>query len=182
MATKTISDLTSAIEVKDSDVLLVEDGTTTMKVTKQVLLEECSKEGHIHDIGDIESLHNALDSKLDYVELSTVATSGNYGDLIGTPYIPTKVSDLENDNNYLTIVPSEYITENELAINLSTKSDVNHTHAYSEITDVPNIPSKVSELENDSEFVTKEEYLTLLDRVATLESIIENLQNNSNNE
>ena len=125
MATKTISDLTSAIEVKDSDVLLVEDGTTTMKVTKQVLLEECSKEGHIHDIGDIESLHDVLDGKLDYIELSTVAISGNYGDLTDTPSIPTKVSELENDSGFLVAVPYEYITEQELdSKNYAVKTDV----------------------------------------------------------
>ena len=38
MATKTISDLTTAIEVKDTDFLLVENGTNTMKVAKKILL------------------------------------------------------------------------------------------------------------------------------------------------
>ena len=56
MANKTISDLTSSIDPKDSDVLLIEDGLTTMKITKGALLQECSKEGHTHVITDIESL------------------------------------------------------------------------------------------------------------------------------
>ena len=43
MANKTISDLTSSIDSKDSDVLLIEDGSTTMKITKGALLQECSK-------------------------------------------------------------------------------------------------------------------------------------------
>lgn len=39
---------------------------------------------------------------------------GNYNNLTNKPNIPTKVSELENDSNFLTSVPSEYITETEL--------------------------------------------------------------------
>lgn len=154
MANKSISDLTSAIEVKDTDVLLVEDGTTTMKVTKQVLLNECSKIGHDHVITDIESLQEVLDDKLDYVELATVATSGSYNDLQDTPTIPTKVSQLQNDNGYLSAVPSQYVTGEELEIGLQRKSDMDHVHKYSDITDVPTIPTKTSQLTNDSGYLT----------------------------
>ncbi len=157
MATKTISDLTIAIEVNDTDVLLIEDGEVTMQVTKAVLLQECSKNGHSHVITDVESLQNALDSKLDYVELANVATSGNYGDLSDTPYIPTRVSDLVNDNGYLSAVPSEYVTQNELNQQLQLKAEFDHVHNYGEITDTPTIPSKVSELENDSNFITQDD-------------------------
>lgn len=153
MANKTISDLTFSIDSKDSDVLLIEDGSTTMKITKGALLQECSKEGHGHLISDIDTLQEALNDKLDYVILAPVATSGSYADLTDTPTIPTKVSELQNDNKYLVAVPSEYVTEQELAAELVQKSDINHTHKYEEITGVPSIPSKVSELENDSNFV-----------------------------
>ena len=40
--------------------------------------------------------------------------SGDYNDLTNKPTIPTKTSQLANDNNFLTSVPSEYITETEL--------------------------------------------------------------------
>ena len=141
MANKTISDLTSSIDSKDSDVLLIEDGSTTMKITKGALLQECSKEGHGHLISDIDTLQEALDDKLDYVILAPVATSGSYADLTDTPTIPTKVSELQNDNKYLVAVPSEYITEQELAAELTQKSDINHIHKYEEIIGVPTIPS-----------------------------------------
>jgi hypothetical protein len=36
------------------------------------------------------------------VTLATVATSGNYSDLNGTPTIPTATSDLTNDSGYIT--------------------------------------------------------------------------------
>ena len=154
MATKTITDLTSAIIVNDTDVLLVEDGQTTMKVTKKVLLEECSKEGHHHLITDVDTLQDALNGKLDYVELADVATSGNYADLKDTPYIPTKVSDLENDNNY--------VTEEEMGAQLELKSDEGHVHSYSNLENLPEIPSKVSQLTNDSGYITSipKEYVT----------------------
>ena len=92
MANKTISDLTTAIEVADSDVLLIEDGTVTMKVSKAVLLQECSKNGHGHEIGEINLLQETLDSKMDDIELANIATSGSYADLSDTPTIPTKVT------------------------------------------------------------------------------------------
>ena len=40
--------------------------------------------------------------------------SGNYDDLNGKPTIPTKTSELTNDSDYITGIPSEYITESEL--------------------------------------------------------------------
>ena len=141
MANKTISDLTFSIDSKDSDVLLIEDGSTTMKITKGALLQECSKVGHGHLISDIDTLQEALDDKLDYVILAPVATSGSYADLTDTPTIPTKVSELQNDNKYLVAVPSEYVTEQELAAELAQKSDIDHIHSYEELTDVPSIPS-----------------------------------------
>lgn len=45
----------------------------------------------------------ALDSDLDSLEqsLAPVATSGEYGDLVNTPNIPTKTSDLNNDSGFI---------------------------------------------------------------------------------
>lgn len=175
MANKTISDLTFSIDSKDSDVLLIEDGSTTMKITKGALLQECSKEGHGHLISDIDTLQEALDDKLDYVILAPVATSGSYADLTDTPTIPTKVSELQNDNKYLVAVPSEYVTEEELAAELTQKSDINHIHKYEEITGVPSIPSKVSELENDNEYVQQSIINQLEQRILELETLVSQL-------
>lgn len=184
MANKTISDLTTAIIANDTDVLLIEDGEFTLKISVATLLQSCSKNGHKHGINEINTLQDALDGKLDYVELADVATSGSYTDLSDTPTLPTKVSELENDNGYLTAVPYEYITEDELAVELAKKSNAGHYHSYDEITGVPTIPSKTSELQNDSGFltsipdgyVTEEQYQELLERVATLEGIVADLQ------
>lgn len=137
MANKTISDLTSSIDSKDSDVLLIEDGSTTMKITKGALLQECSKEGHGHLISDIDTLQEALDDKLDYVILAPVATSGSYADLTDTPTIPTKVSELQNDNKYLVAVPSEYVTEQELKASIDDLADVAKSGEYIDLINRP---------------------------------------------
>jgi hypothetical protein len=41
--------------------------------------------------------------------------SGSYNDLTNKPTIPTKTRQLTNDSNFLTSVPSEYVTETELS-------------------------------------------------------------------
>ena len=55
-----------------------------------------------------------ISGKADKSELSSVATSGSYDDLINKPTIPSKTSELTNDSGFLTSVPSEYVTETEL--------------------------------------------------------------------
>ena len=55
-----------------------------------------------------------ISGKVDKSELSSVATSGSYDDLINKPIIPSKTSDLTNDSGYLNSIPSEYVTETEL--------------------------------------------------------------------
>lgn len=49
-----------------------------------------------------------------FTDLKTVAFSGSYNDLSNKPTIPTKTSQLTNDSNFLTEIPSEYVTETEL--------------------------------------------------------------------
>lgn len=64
-------------------------------------------------------------------DFKTVATTGSYNDLIDKPTIPTKVSELENDSNYLTSVPEEYVTETELAgKNYATVSQIPSLDGY----------------------------------------------------
>lgn len=47
----------------------------------------------------------ALNGKADLSDLSAVATSGNYTDLINKPTIPTKTSELTNDSGFITSAP-----------------------------------------------------------------------------
>ncbi len=89
---------------------------------------------------------------------------GDYNKLINTPNIPsvpTKVSELENDSKYLTeytetdpTVPSHVknISQNDIA-NWNNKSEFNGN--YNDLTNKPNIPTKVSQLENDKNYATE---------------------------
>lgn len=55
-----------------------------------------------------------ISGKADKSELSSVAISGSYDDLINKPIIPSKTSELTNDSGYLNTIPEEYVTETEL--------------------------------------------------------------------
>lgn len=66
--------------------------------------------------------------------------SGDYNDLENTPVIPKKLSELENDANFLT----EHQSLEDYALK-------------SEIPVIPELPTKVSELENDTNFITLED-------------------------
>ena len=54
-----------------------------------------------NDSGFLTS-HQDISGKANSADLATVATTGAYSDLTGTPTIPTNVSDLTNDAGYLT--------------------------------------------------------------------------------
>ena len=66
--------------------------------------------------------------------------SGDYNDLTNKPTIPTKTSQLTNDSNYLTSVPSEYITESELS-GKGYLTSIPNTYALK--TDIPTIPTSL---------------------------------------
>ena len=91
--------------------------------------------------------------------------------------IPTKTSQLTNDSNFLTSVPSEYVTESELNAKgyltsvpseYVTESELNDEGYLTEHQDISNkadkseIPTKTSQLENDNNFISSipSEYIT----------------------
>lgn len=84
--------------------------------------------------------------------------------------IPTKLSDLENDSNFLTSVPSEYITDKELEdrlknIEVDTNVDLSNYVTKNELNnkaEKSEIPTKTSQLTNDSNYISSipKEYIT----------------------
>lgn len=63
-----------------------------------------------------------LNAKANISSLATVATTGSYSDLVNTPSIPTKTSDLTNDSDFVS--DASYVhTDNNFTNTLKTKLD-----------------------------------------------------------
>lgn len=95
-------------------------------------------------------LKNALDSKANTSDLSSVATSGDYEDLTNTPTIPTKTSDLTNDSGFIDNTVND-LTNYTKTSDLST---VATSGSYNDLSNKPSIPTKTSDITNDSGFIT----------------------------
>ncbi len=50
---------------------------------------------------DLSPLKNEIAGKVDILDISNVAKTGEYKDLTGTPTIPSNLSHLENDLNFI---------------------------------------------------------------------------------
>jgi hypothetical protein len=86
--------------------------------------------------------------------LSTVATTGDYDDLLDKPNIPTKTSDLTNDSGFLTSHQSIKTINNESLVGTGNITVSTFSGSYNDLTDKPTIPTKTSDLTNDSNFVS----------------------------
>ena len=98
-------------------------------------------------LGDADKhLNQEEKNKID--TLSNVASTGDYNDLNNKPTIPSKVSELINDVNFISGVSWEEIDSKPLVYTPDT-----HTHVMGDITDL-NIPTKTSDLDNDCDYTT----------------------------
>lgn len=94
------------------NIVIDEDGT--ISATGEVV--EGVNWGNIHGtLSNQTDLLTALNAKVDVSALSTVATSGDYDDLINKPTIPTDTSDLTNGAGYQT--------DSDVSTAISTKAD-----------------------------------------------------------
>ena len=96
------------------------------------------------------------------VDMSNYATKDELNNKADIDDVPTKISELQNDSNFLTSIPSEYVTDTELNAKgyltehqnisgkadksyvdteLAKKSDKTHAHSYNDLSDKPVIPS-----------------------------------------
>ena len=92
--------------------------------------------------------HIDISEKANISDLSTVATSGDYSDLINKPTIPI----VDVDKNYV---------DTQLATKANV-DDIPNLNDYALKTEIPTVPTNTSELTNDSGFITTipTEYVT----------------------
>lgn len=81
--------------------------------------------------------------------------------------VPSKTSELTNDSGFITEIPDEYVTGTEMSEYAQPKGDYAlkselFSKSYNDLTDKPTIPTTLSQLTNDSGFITAipEEYVT----------------------
>ena len=140
----------SSISVPTKVSQLTNDKGYLSSVPSEYVTEaKLNAKGYLTEHQDISNL--ALKSEIP--DVSSFITSDDL------PTVPTKVSELTNDKNYISSIPSEYVTETELKAK-GYLTSVPSTYALK--TDIPTVPTKVSDLANDSNFITSipEEYIT----------------------
>ena len=114
--------------------------------------------------GDIKNqidLQNELTIKVNRSELSRVATSGSFNDLLDKPTIPTKTSELTNDSGFLTEHQPLKTINNESIVGTGNIEISEFSGDYNDLTNKPTIPTKTSELTNDSGFLTEQTLKTI---------------------
>jgi microcystin-dependent protein len=87
--------------------------------------------------------------------------SGSYTDLTNKPTIPSKTSDLTNDSGFITsYTETDPVFSASAAANISStdisnwNSKTSFSGDYDDLTNKPSIPTKVSDLTNDSGFIS----------------------------
>lgn len=132
----------------------------------------------LSDYATYEYVDAELVKKVDAASLATVALSGRYSDLIGTP---VNLSQFTNDVGYLTSIPDGSVSRDKLSSTLnsdltavenaveglqnsvrdlsSTKADNTTVSALADTValkaDKSELPTKTSDLTNDSGFITE---------------------------
>ena len=155
----------STIPTKVSDLENDSKFVTESFVTNKIAEAELSGgEVDLSGLATKDELNNKVDkvkgkSLIDDTEIERLKTVTNYDDTelknnlnnkADKTSIPSKMSQLENDKNYITSIPSEYITETELN-NKGYLTEHQDLSNYAKTTD---IPTKVSQLTNDKNYLT----------------------------
>lgn len=150
--------------VNDATLTIQKNGTTVTTFTANSAQNATANISVPTKVSDITNDLNFVEE----TDLASVAFSGAYADITGTPYIPTKTSDLTNDSDFVS--DANYVhTDNNFTTALKDKlngvatgaevnvqSDWNITDTSSDafIKNKPAIPTKTSDITNDSGFIT----------------------------
>lgn len=150
--------------VNDATLTIQKNGTTVATFTANSAQNATANISVPTKVSDITNDLNFVEE----TDLADVAFSGAYADITGTPYVPTKTSDLTNDSDFVS--DANYVhTDNNFTTALKDKlngiaigaevnvqSDWNITDNSSDafIKNKPAIPTKTSDITNDSGFIT----------------------------
>lgn len=125
--------------------------TSTNPVQNKIInsaLNGKASSSHSHSISDVSSLQSSLDGKSD----------------TGHTHTKSNITDFAHTHD------DRYYTESETDNLLSGKANTSHTHTKSQITDFPSIPSKISDLTNDSDFIEKSSTSGLVKNDGTIDT------------
>ena len=104
----------------------------------------------------------------DFPSLATVATSGDYDDLTDKPTIPSKISDLTNDSDFIEKSNTSGLIKNDGTIDTTSYSTF--SGSYNDLSNKPTIPSKISDLTNDSDFIETSSTAGLIKNDGTIDT------------
>ena len=130
----TDSEMSSALSTKanTSDIPSLNGYATETFVTNKIA--EAALSGGEVDLSGYatkDELNAKADATHTHTEYASIDHVHNYNDLTNKPTIPSKTSDLINDSGFLTSIPSEYVTEEELngifdPTNYYTKTEIDN--------------------------------------------------------
>ena len=158
-----------------------------LKADKTVVEELANKVANKVDASVVEELSNTIEAKVDKTvveellqkvneipsvdEIAKLEDLSDYVKTIDLPKVPTKVSEFENDANYLTSDAADlkYAPIGSEGVDLSSYATKDFVSG--EIAKVK-VPTKVSELENDANYLTQHQDISgKQDVISDLESI-----------
>ena len=136
-------------------------------LTQHQDLSDYAKKTELHSHENKDVLDNITTEKISSWDNKS-EFNGDYDSLTNKPTIPTKVSELENDNLFVT---EKFVDDKIIEASLGKEVDLSE---YAKKTDIPYVPTKVSELENDKGYASEQ----FVDKNIPIE--IENLSGTDN--
>lgn len=152
-----IADVYTKTEINELKYIDEDELTSKNYMSKEEALDEFNTKTEINELLDTYvPITRTINMKP--LNANITLTASDVNALPDTTSIPTKTSDLTNDSNFLTSIPAEYVTEQELEQMFSggivTQEEFTTTlESYAHKTE---IPTKVSELDNDKFYLTEE--------------------------